>query len=72
MISDAFLTCVNTEAAALRAGALFPATAQEQDTLGPPVTTVRSNSARLSWSLPLIQPTLSYLSPQKPPAVLVL
>lgn len=42
VFSDAFLTCVNTEAAALRRGAPSPATARERDTLERHVTTVSS------------------------------
>lgn len=42
--SDAFPTCANMEAAALRAGAPSPATARGRDTLEPPVTTVSSSS----------------------------
>lgn len=44
VFSDAFLTCVNTEATALRTGALSLVTVQEQDTLEPLVTAVSSLS----------------------------
>ncbi|KAF3843476.1 hypothetical protein F7725_002325 [Dissostichus mawsoni] len=55
--ADAFLTCVSTEAAALRRGALSPATVQELDTPEPPVTTVSSSSSHFfisssSFNLP--------------------
>lgn len=42
--SGASPTCVNTGAAALRRGARSPATAPDQDTPEPPVTTVSTYS----------------------------
>lgn len=54
--SGASPTCVNTGAAALRRGAPSPATAQDQDTPGPPVTTVSTYSTLILQQVPDLRP----------------
>lgn len=50
--SGASPTCVNTAAAALRRGARSPATALDQDTPEPPVTTVSTYSTSVLQQVP--------------------